>query len=817
MTISAKELTPEDLYHPFRGDQLSFETTSDLDGLNQFIGQPRAVRALHFGVGIEKKGYNIFAAGYPGTGKYSLIRHLLDERSSKEPVPPDVCYVNNFEISHQPRVLHLPPGQGRLFSESMEKLIENVRNAVKSSFENEEYQNRRQTIAQEFQELQQQALEKVQQQAKERSLTVLRTPAGIVFAPVRNEEVIPPEEFSKLPEETRRKVEGEIEELQAQTRKIFQRMPGWEREMREKIGRLDKEITGFVVSPFIEDFRRKYEGMSEVIDYLNTVEKDIIDHVQALLPEDSEQKSALQQIFQSGQKPPSGEKPENPFLRRYKVNVIVNNGDIRGAPVVYEDNPNYQNLIGRVEHLPHMGMLLTDFDMIRAGALHRANGGYLILDIVKILSQPFAWEALKRCLKSSEIKIESLGALYGMISTVSLDPEPVALNVKVVLMGPPNVNYLLKNYDPEFSDLFKVTADFDTVMNRTPDNQDDYCRLLADLVRKDSLRPFDRSAVARIVEHSARLVGDGERLTIRMQTIKDLLRESDYWAGQNGNGAVNAADVQKAIDEWIFRSDRIRQRMQEEIHRGTVFIDTEGSRVGQVNGLSVIQLGEFAFGRPSRISARIRMGKGEVVDIEREVEMGGPIHSKGVLILSSFLGARYAMDQPLSLSASLVFEQSYSGVEGDSASSAELYALLSAIAEVPIKQSIAVTGSVNQHGQIQPIGGVNEKIEGFFDTCKANGLSGVQGVIIPASNRKHLMLRKDVIDSVSEGRFHIFAVTHVDEGISILTGLPAGEVDKDGSYPPETINGRVRARLAVLAEKRMDFIQKNENGKRESI
>jgi lon-related putative ATP-dependent protease len=487
------------------------------------------------------------------------------------------------------------------------------------------------------------------------------------------------------------------------------------------------------------------------------------------------------------------------------VNVVVDHSDSKGAPVVYEDNPTYQNLIGKVEHLAHMGALITDFNMIRGGALHRASGGYLILDALKVLSQPFAWEGLKRMLRAKKIRLESLGQAYSLISTVSIEPEPAPLDVKVTLIGPPLLFYLLRQYDPEFGKLFKVAADFDTQMDRNGGNQATYARLIATVVRREGLRHFDRGAVARVIEHSARMVGDKEKLSMRMQRVTDLIREASYWADHNDNETVSRADVQKAIDAWVYRSDRVRERIQEHIFRGTILIDTEGKEVGQVNGLSVLQLGEFSFGRPSRITARIRLGKGEVVDIEREVEMGGPIHSKGVLILSGFLGARYALERPLSLSASLVFEQSYGGVDGDSASSAELYALLSAISNIPVRQSLAVTGSVNQRGQVQPIGGANEKIEGFFDVCKARGLTGDQGVLIPSTNVTHLMLREDVVDAVRNGKFHIYPVETIDQGIELLTGVRAGEADGEGVYPEESVNGRVQARLALLAEKRAEF------------
>jgi lon-related putative ATP-dependent protease len=493
------------------------------------------------------------------------------------------------------------------------------------------------------------------------------------------------------------------------------------------------------------------------------------------------------------------------FVRRYQVNVIVDHSGATGAPVIYEDHPTAQNLVGRIEHMAQMGALITDFNLIKAGALHRANGGYLILEARKVLLQPFAWEELKRALSSEEIRVEVLGQTLSLISTVSLEPEPIPLDVKVVLLGERLLYYTLSQLDPDFAELFKVAADFEDQMDRTSENHLLYARMIATMVRQEGLRPFDRQAVARVIEQSARIAGDAERLSTHVQSIADLLREADYWAGEAQRGVVSAADVQRAIDAQIYRSDRVRERLQEEIQRGTILIDSQGAKVGQVNGLSVITLGQFAFGRPSRITARVRLGRGEVVDIEREVALGGPIHSKGVLILSSYLGARYAMDRPLSLSASLVFEQSYSGVEGDSASSAELYALLSALADLPIKQGLAVTGSVNQYGQVQAIGGVNEKIEGFFDVCRAQGLTGEQGVLIPASNVKHLMLRPDVVAAVAAGQFRVYAVETIDQGIEVLTGVPAGERDAQGEFPAGSVNQRVEARLIALSEKRLAF------------
>ena len=805
--MHGRELKWNQLYHGCDPDQFSFKTTADLPDLTAFIGQPRVAEALRFGAGIDQEGYNIFALGQDGTGRHYFVRHFFQQRAVGEETPPDYCYVNNFEDPQKPRTLHLPPGKGKVLSGDMEHLVEEVRNALKAAFENEENQNRRRSITQEVQEKQSKAFEELENKAEGKNIRILRMPSGLGFAPVRDGEVMPPEEFNKLPEEQRKELGEKVEELQKEAQKIFQKIPVWERDVREKLRELTEEITAFAVGPLIKELRKKYEGVSTVEDYLDAVEKDILKNALAILSQNGGRDH--QPAHVTGLRSELG----SPALRSYRVNVMVDHGESKGAPVIYEDNPTYQNLMGRMEHLAHMGTLLTDFNMLRSGALHRANGGYLVLDATKVLMQPFAWEGLKRALKSREVKIESLGEMYGLLSTVSLEPDPVPLDVKVTLIGPPLVYYLLRRYDPEFGELFKVAADFDFQMSRTPESQEDYAKLIGTVARKEKLRSFNRAAVARVIEHGARMVGDGERLSIEMQRVTDLLREADYWAGQDGNDTVDAADVQCAIDAWTYRSDRIRQRMQEEIQRGTIFIDTGNEKVGQINGLSVIQLGEFAFGRPSRITARVQMGKGKVVDIEREVEMGGPIHSKGVLILAGFLGERYATHQPLSLSASLVFEQSYGGIEGDSASSAELYALLSAIAGVPVRQYIAATGSVNQHGQIQPVGGINEKIEGFFDVCKARGLTGEHAVLIPAANVKHLMLRHDVVEAVKEGRFHIHAIEHIDEGLELLTGMPAGEEDTDGDYPEESVNGKVRNRLVELAERWQKFSRTPETDK----
>ncbi len=787
-----ERLSTEALYQCCEPEMFDFETTEALKELTDIIGQSRAVEALRFGINIDQEGYNIFAVGLTGTGKRSLVRRLFEARANEEAVPDDWCYINNFEQRHKPRALRLPPGKGETFRQDMESLVQEIDTALSSAFESDEYQARRQEIEQAFQERQQEALETIDKQARDQNITLLRTSSGLAFAPVQDGEIVSPEELEKMSEEEQEQLKEKIQTLQEALQASLRQGPRWQREMQEQLRDLNREFATFAIGGLMDELREKYSDLPKVVAYLDDVRQDIIDNVREFLTNEDGQEEG-------------GQAQESALLRRYRVNLIIDRREAEAAPVIFEDNPTYQNLIGRVEHISRMGTLITDFNLIKPGALHQANGGYLILEARKLLTEPFAWDGLKRALQAAQIRIESPAQSHGLISTVTLEPEPIPLRAKVALLGEPRLYYLLSALDPEFGQLFKVTADFAERMARDANSQTQYAQLIARLVHKAELRPFDRSAVARVIEHSARLAGDAAKLSTRIREITDLLREADYWAGQAEQPVVRAEDVQQAIQAQIYRSDRPREQIQEAIERDTILIDTSGEKVGQVNGLSVLQLGSFAFGRPNRITARVRLGEGKVVDIEREVELGGPIHSKGVLILSGFLGARYATDQPLSLSASLVFEQSYGGVEGDSASSGELYALLSAIAEVPLKQSLAVTGSVNQHGQVQAIGGVNEKIEGFFDLCRARGLTGEQGVLIPHSNIKHLMLRQDVIDAVAEEQFHIYPVQTVDQGIELLTGLPAGTPDEAGDYPAESLNGRVQARLTQFADRRLAF------------
>lgn len=803
--MPVEKLDTDALYRRCDVDQFEFETTEDLEDLTELIGQPRAVEAVDFGIGIEQKGYNLFALGPSGTGKQTFIQRYVEAHAAEEAVPPDWCYVNNFKDHRKPHALELPPGKAVQLSDDMDMLIEGLGVNISAVFQSDEYTTRAEAIDQELNERQEKAFEELNKKAEAKNIMLMRTPTGFTLAPMRDGKPIFPKEFRQLPEDERKKIEEDSNMLQEELRETLHKAPQWQEESRQKFAELNHEMAAGVVTHRIDALRNSYAQQTKVVEYLNDVEEDIIANFRKFLPEEQRRASLF------GIELP-GQEEEMHWFNRYRVNVLLAHDVEGGAPVVYESLPSYNNLIGRIEHTAQQGALLTDFTMVRAGALHAANGGYLLLDAIKVLTQPFAWEALKRALHTRMVKIESLGQITSLISTVSLEPESVPLDVKVILLGEPIIYYLLSYYDPEFADLFKVQVDFGHDMHRSQSSQQEYARLLATHARKLKLLPFDRHAVGRVIEHSARLADDNEKLTTHMRSIEDLMQESDYWARKRGEAAVSAVDVQQAIDAQIHRADRIPERLQEEIERGTIMIDTSGSKVGEINGLSVMMLGGYSFGRPSRISARVRLGKGNVVDIEREVKMGGPIHSKGVLILSHFLAARYALDYPLSLSASLVFEQSYGGVEGDSASSAELYALLSALAEAPIKQSLAVTGSVNQHGEVQAIGGVNEKIEGFFDLCNSRGLSGEEGVLIPASNVKHLMLRNDVVAAVEAGRFSVYPVTTVDEGIELLSGVSAGVREGDGKFSADSINRRVEERLIHFSTQLKHFARSEGKG-----
>lgn len=785
-------LAPELLCQRCDPDQFSFTTTEALEDLGEIIGQARAFDAIQFGTGVRRDGYHIFALGPPGIGKHTLVRQFLESRALHESTPSDLCYLNNFEKPHKPHALLLPPGKGIRLRQDMHLLIEELRIAIPAAFESDEYRNKIEAIQEEFGEHQDIAFQGLGEDAQKQNIALVKTPSGFTFAPMRNGEIVQPEEYDKLPDEEKTKIEDIIVGLEEQLQKIIRQIPQWRKEKREKIKHLNREITLLAVGSLISEVRINYADLPSILRYLDAVQQDIIDNADEFRKQEEATPGVELSIV------------EAPF-RRYQVNLLVDHKASKGAPIIYDDHPTYSNLVGRVEHVAHMGALVTDFTLIKPGSLHQANGGYLLLDISKILVQPFGWEGLKRALNSHEVRIESLGQMLSLVSTVSLEPEPVPLDVKIILFGDRILYYLLYEYDPEFSELFKVAADFEDSIDRNPDANALYARLVGTLARKEKLLPFDRHAVARVIEHSARIVGDSEKLSAHMQSIVDLLCEADYWTQQAGKNTVGTTEVQRAIDTKIHRADRLKQRIHEQILRGTVLIDTQGSVIGQVNGLAVIDLGNFAFAQPIRITATTRLGDGELINIEREVELSGASHSKGVLILSAFLAERYAKNAPLSLSASITFEQSYGMIEGDSASVAELCALLSSLSGVPVKQSLAITGSVNQLGQVQAIGGVNEKIEGFFDICKARGFTGEQGVLIPATNVKHLMLRQEVVDAAKAGQFHIYPIETVDQSIELLTGISIGIPDADGNLPFDSVNGRVITKLIELTAIRQTF------------
>jgi len=788
-------LTAEQVLRRCEPRELGFETTADVEPLVGIFGQSRALQALEFGARMDGDGFNIYVLGTPGSQRHAVVSHFLEQESRDQPQPIDWCYINNFSDAQKPKGVALPPGRGKRLRRDMQQLVEDLQASIPAAFESENYRNRLAEIEDEFNEQNKRAQEDVEAEAKKEGLGLMPTPHGFAIAPVRDGRPLPEEEFMKLPDEDREKAQQAIERLSEKLGEYFEHLPSLHKERRRRVKELDNNVTMFAVGSLIADLRERYEDCPGVVEHLNDVQQDVIDNAQDFGVGEDQPQIAL-----------PGMRPDREqSFKRYDVNVLVDNEDTEGAPVVYESSPNYQNLVGRVEHGSQFGALVTDFTMIRPGALHRANGGYLILDIEKVLLQPYAWDGLKRAIQDREIRIESLGQMLSLVSTQGVEPDAMPLNVKVVLIGNRMLYYLLCQLDPDFPQFFKVAADFEDRIPRSPDNLLLYGRMLASIVQEKSLRPFDAEGVARIIDESSRWVGDTEKLSAKMRAVTDLMSEANYCADRREAECVQAADVEQAIEQRTFRQDRIRSELQEAIQRNTIHVSTVGDAVAQVNGLSVLQMGDFMFGQPSRITATARLGSGKVVDIEREVELGGAIHSKGVMILSAYLGSRYTTDVPLSLSASLVFEQSYGQVDGDSASIAELIALLSAVANVPVRQSLAVTGSVDQKGIVQAIGGVNQKIEGFFDVCNARGLTGEQGVLIPADNVQHLMLHRDVVAAIAAGKFHVYPLHHIDDAITLLTGREAGARDAAGRFPDDSVNGQVERALIELAGKRRDF------------
>jgi len=785
------QLGPDALYNRCNPDEFSFNTTDEIKDFQAIIGQERALKALDFGLGIDSMGFNIFALGESGTGKVSTIMSILKERASKEEVPSDWVYVYNFKDPDNPIAISLEAGEGIAFQKDMDELIKFLRVEIPKAFESKEYDTQRNKILEEFQQKQNEYLSRLDEEVKKENFTVRRGPAGIFIVPLKESgELLTKEEFDALDEKTKKRLEETGRKFQERLNDIIRVMRESERLVQDMLSRLERMIALEIIEPALESIKTKYKNNTKIAYYINDVKNEILTHLEEFKTIE-EQPSPIPFLKMPKQEPS--------FLK-YSVNVLVNNEDNKGAPVVFETNPTYPNLFGRVEYKVTYGIATTDFTMIKPGALHKANGGYLIVEAIELFKNPFSYDALKRALKNKEIKIEDVLEQYRLFSTSALKPEPIPLHVKVIIVSNPFIYYMLRAFDEESKELFKVKADFDNKMDRTKENIEKYAGFISMCQKKEGLLPFDRTAVAKIVEYGSRLADHQHKLSMKFSEIEDLIRESHYWASKDSCTVVKAEHVEKAINEKIYRVNMIESHIKELMLEDTIIVDTEGTKVGQANGLAVIDMGDYSFGKPSRITARTFTGRAGIVNIERETKMSGKIHEKAIMIISSYLGSKYAVKKPISLSASITFEQLYEMIEGDSATCAELYALLSSISGVPLKQSIAVTGSMDQNGDVQPIGGVNEKIEGFFDLCKLRGLNGEHGVIIPKRNVKHLNLKKEVIEAVKDGKFTIYAIDKMEEGLEILTGMKAGELDEQGQYPEGTINYLVAKRLTEITE-----------------
>jgi lon-related putative ATP-dependent protease len=785
------KLNPDKLYKRCDPGSFTFARTDTIAELPMTIGQDKALKSLDFGLNMDSQGFNIFAIGESGTGKMSTVMYMLKKKAADEKAPADWCYVNNFKDPDSSIAISFGPGQGIEFQKEMDEMLKILKIEIPKAFESKEYETQKSKIVDEFQQKQTEYLTRLDTEAKERGFTVRRTPTGVLIVPIKEGgEMMSKEEFEVLDAKAKKKIEDTGRLFQEKLNDVVRILREAEKIVREMVTRLDRMVAMDLVGPMIDVIKNKYSGQEKVVKYLDDVKEDILSHLDD---------------FKTIEEPPSPipfmkmPKPEN-NLARFAVNVIVNNGDSKGAPVVYESNPTYLNLFGRMEYKVQYAMASTDFTMIKAGSLHKANGGYLVVDALELLRNPFSYEALKRALKNREIRVEDVLEQYRLISTAGLKPEAIPLDAKVILVGSPYLYYILHSYDEDSRELFKVKADFDSRMDRNPKNVDKYAMYVAQCQKDENLLPFDNTAVARLVEMGSRLADDQEKLSTRFSDIADLIRESHYWAKKDGSDTVKGEHVTRAVKEKVERVNRIEERLREMTLDDTIIVATQGEKVGQVNGLAVLDIGDYSFGKPSRITAKTFMGRAGVVNLERETKMSGKIHEKAILIITSYLGGKYAMRKPISLSASITFEQLYEMVEGDSATCAELYALLSSISGVPLKQSYAVTGSMDQNGEVQPIGGVNQKIEGFFHLCRMRGLDGSNGVIIPKRNARNLVLSEDVREAVEKGMFNIYTIDKMEEGLEILTGKKAGELEADGTYPEGTINYLVEKRLTEISE-----------------
>lgn len=793
--MAITKLTSNQLYRKCDAAKFEFTTTADLEERLSALGQDRAISAVELGINIKSRGYNLFCLGPEGTGKTSLVKRILEKEGKERKTPDDWVYVYNFEEPHKPIAISFPAGEAVGFAKAMDEFAAFAEFDLPEVVKNELYEEQLKSIRDKYQEKRNDYIKVLQKKAKGKKVSLLHMPMGVVVAPMKNGEIISPDVFDALSDEEKDEIMADLNAMQEEIAIHQDNAPQWEEKQSEEIKKLQEKLVKEAIKKPLDEIKKTYKGNKKAAEYLKTVQNYILENITTYVPnydqdskpqtEDEPMAGLLNQL--------KGQQEEDRFAK-FKVNVVVKNVPDSGAPIVLLDHPTQGNLVGKVERIQQFGALITDFSLIKGGALHRANGGFLLIDARKLLLQPYSWDSLKRALASKEIKIEAPSEDTSF-ATISLDPQPIPLDVKVVMTGDADLYDLLSERDPDFTDYFKVEADFGGVIDRTDENEIEYAKLIGSLSKKKNLRSLNKQAVAKIIEYSSRLADDTEKLTAHVASIGDLLKEADYWARKSKASQIGKNHIEQAIKSQIYRADRINRAMLEQIDKGTILMDVKGERVGQINGLVVYNFTRNSFGKPARITTQVRLGRGEFINIEREVEMSGPIHSKGVLILQALISNRFAKHTPLSLSASIVFEQSYGGVDGDSASSTEYYCMLSAISGLPIKQSIAVTGSINQFGEIQPIGGVNEKIEGFFEVCKYNGLTGKQGVIIPRTNVVNLMLREDVVEAVENGQFHIYAIDTVDDGIELLTGVPAGRPDKRGRFPKGTVNYLVQQSL----------------------
>lgn len=786
--MSITQLTPDQLRRRCDPDQFAFQTTAELAPSNGIIGQPRGVRAIEFGISIRSRGYNIYVLGEVGTGRTTAIRRYLEDRTRTQPTPNDWVYVHNFRNPYRPRGIAFPAGQGAQFMKEMEQLLLDLQGAVARAFNTQQYQEEVDAVHGRVELSQNLLMRELERRAKASNFALLQVAAGLTVAALHNGEVMTDAQYAALSEQEQERLDNLQQDLEAALEETLKRMRQADDTAQRELAALDRTVAERAFNYHMDALRGRYQDQSAVTAYLAEVYRDVLENLADFRPPAHEG---------------NGSAPVPPDLRRYAVNLFIDNSQTQGAPVVVETNPSYGHLMGRIEYDLRDGMMSTHFTNIKAGSLHRANGGYLVLEAAELLREPYAWDALKRSLKAGQITLQPLSALDSSITppAKSLDPEPIPLDVKIILLGSPDLYYHLYEGEEDFAELFKVKADFSTEMRRTAENELAYAQFIATRCNEYGLPHFDRSAVARVVEFGSELCGHQKRLSARFGEVGDLVLEACYWASQRNHAVVTAEDVGEALRERIYRANKVETLIDEDIEDGTILLTTQGQVAGQVNGLSVIDMGDYAFGRPSRITARAYMGGGGVVHIERETDMDDPIHNKGVLTIVGFLGGHYAQEFPLSLSASITFEQNYAGVGGDSASLAELLALISSIADRPLRQDVAVTGSINQRGDVQPVGGVSEKVEGFFRVCRQLDLTGTQGVIIPRTNQDELMLHQDVVEAVSAGRFTVWAVDHIDDAIALLFGLPAGVRDESGRYPADSLHGQTQMRLARMAKK----------------